>query len=160
MRLNDLLSANYNELLKAAYKITGSKIEAQDILTETYLELHDKQIKVSDNDFIRFFCGSMRNSKRWVNSNYNKIRSKEFLTDIDQNQTIEDEQIHVDIEPFKQSIPTHESILFELYYEQNKSCQQISNELKETGYEIHYKSIQKLIKPIKIKLKAWKQSNF
>ena len=68
---------------------------------------------------------------------------------------------YIELVDFKRTLPAHELILFELYFEKEMSTRQIAKEYSMECNEINYQSINRLVNVIKSKLKdhQWKQLN-
>lgn len=166
MILTQLLNDNYSDLNKVAFRITGNGMEANDLLTETYLNLHDKKVNVPEikNEFIKFFSKCMSNRFKWPNSSFNKLKPKEIL--LENVEYIETEGkepckecMFNEIDIFKNLLPPHEKSLFELHFEDRIPCRMIAKELSiEYKYAVNPRSIERLILPIKKKIKdKWKR---
>lgn len=57
---------------------------------------------------------------------------------------------------FRQALPIHEQVLFDLYFKNELSTRKISEALKsETGYTFHYKRINNMVNEIKAKINAY-----
>lgn len=67
---------------------------------------------------------------------------------------------YIEVIEFKRTLPAHEVILFELYFEKEMSTRDIAREYSTTGHTINYQSINKMINAIKQKINnyQWKQS--
>lgn len=191
--LANLFSENHKEIYKVAKRITNRRDYklAGDLVNETYLHLNIKQVPVPPNgdEFIKWFCKTMKNLYIWPNSNFNKsFKIQAIDNEIDIIDSSAFNQINISVEEtneatkelisvsssmpkdrmlkyihlleFKNSLPLHERYLFEIYYEKGLSCRDISKmESQISGQEINYQSINIMVNSIKKKLKEWKQSN-
>lgn len=162
--INDLISRNLHSLSKVAKKIAPK--QSHDLLTDTYLQVLNANVPTNDHEFIKYFSRCMSNNFRNQKSTFNQnFVIKEIncnfvvIEDVEQ---IDKEEVINELAQFKSQLKTHESILFELHFEQGLSYRNIAKLLIErSGYQVSYFSIQALIKPIKDKLicKEWKSLN-
>lgn len=162
MTFEKLVNENHKELTLVAYRITGNKTKANDLISETYLNLHNKQVPLIKNEFVKFFSKSMGNLNRWSRSSFNKFNNgKEILKEVE---VATEEEVckyclFNEIELFKDTLPPHEKKLFELYYEMQISTRKIASELTtEFKIKVSSSSIDRLLLPVKIKVKEkkWK----
>lgn len=161
MDLNKLVSDNYNQLNKVAYNMTGNKSNAADLVSETYLEMIEKKINypIIKIEFIKFYSAFMRNLKNWTKERYRKqLNGKEILIELEYTDPKESEPckecLFNELDLFKKGLPAYEKTLFELHYESRISCRMIAEELTlEFKYVVTKKSIEKLMLPIRNKLK-------
>lgn len=164
-----MIEQNYNYLCIVGTRITGNADLGKDLLTETYLVLTDKKVDFPTDDmgFIKFFSKCMSNFFRWPNSSFNqnfKIPDRLTIKEQEETETEEpnDDTLIDEVTDFKGNLPPHQKVLFELYFEKGMSARRIAELLEiQTGFSIHEKSMQKLIKPIKTNLKQtkWKSSS-
>lgn len=68
---------------------------------------------------------------------------------------------YIELVEFKRSLPTHESILFELYFEKELSTRKIADLYSMEGNVMNYQSVNIMVNQIKSKIKTykWKQLN-
>lgn len=160
MTLEQIFSDNYSYLHKIAIRIAGRN--AEDLLTETYLTVHEKKkgVPTKKNEFIKFFVKWMSNCHRWSQSSYNKQKTgKELLvTEYEYTPVQESEPckecLFNEIELFKRTLPSHEKALFELHFEDKVSCRMIAQQLSfEFKYVVNPRSIERMVLPIKKKIK-------
>lgn len=136
-----------------------------DLLTDTYLNLIDCKVPADDEEFIKYFSRCMSNNFKNQKSSFNKnfvIREiNNTFIEPEHQDDINKQAVYDEIIEFKQTLNTHEQVLFELHYEHGKSCREIAEGLTYRNYKISYVSISKLIKPIntKLELKKWKSLN-
>lgn len=162
--INRLIERNHSYLTKVAKRIAPKHYH--DLLTETYISLASAKIPETNEEFIKYFSRCMSNNYRNQKSSFNKnFVIKEINCNFVEAQTVEEvckDEIYTELMAFKNSLPTHEEILFELHFEHELSYEEISKLLSgKSGYEIHWWSMMKLIKPIreKLKHKEWKSLN-
>jgi len=162
MTLQALVNHNYKELNTAAINIAGNKNTGQDLMSSTYIALHDNpaELPKDNKGFIKFFTKCMSNQFKWSKSNFNKeFIPKEVITDFEYADIPEESEpckecLFNELEIFKKALPPHEKILYELNIESKIPCHQIAMELtKEFKYIVKTRSIIRLMAPIKNKLK-------
>lgn len=162
--INRLIERNHSYLTKVAKRIAPKHYH--DLLTDTYLNLTTANIPEQNEEFIKYFSRCMSNNYRNQNSSFNKnFVIKEINCNFAVIQDVEEvckDDIYSELIDFKNSLPTHEEILFELHFEHELSYADIAKHLTaKSGYEITISSMFKLIKPIreKLKNKQWKSLN-
>lgn len=141
--------------------MTGDRIKATDLVTVTYMNIKEAKNPVPCNqfEFIKYFSKCMNNEYKWIRSNYNQqSKSKELLIELEYKTPTVSEPCRQcmwgEVEQFKITLPPHEKELFELYFEQGCSGYYIADELsKEFGCKVTRKSIDRMIAPIKEKIK-------
>ena len=185
MTLGELFSHNYQYLALVAKRITRRKnIKlANDLINQTYLDIHDKEYPKNGDEFIKWFSKCMKNRYVWKNSNFNKntqlIAGNELpeqsdptaqadieLSTEETNDTTKElievssgmkkERVlkYIEVIEFKKSLPLHEQYLFDLYFNNDLSTRKISKQLsEETGYDMHFKRINSMVNEIKAKIK-------
>lgn len=215
MSLSKLFSDNYEYLNTVAVRITRSKDRgmAPDLLSETYINLAEKETEVPQNgqEFIKFFSKCMKNYFQWPNSSFNRLYFPKELPCIDTpqnqesnkrkhldagfnnsfNELIVDEDAlklienqveqtnnftkelfeissslgktktlkYIKLVEFKRELPSHENILFDLYFEKELSTRSIAKLYSDEGNTMDYQSVNKMVNIIKEKLKTWKSLN-
>jgi hypothetical protein len=67
---------------------------------------------------------------------------------------------YIELVDFKRTLPTHESILFELYFEKELSTRKIADLYSIDGNTMNYQSVNGMVNKIKLKIKEyqWTQS--
>lgn len=102
MSLSRLFTNNYEYLSTVARRITRCKdvAMAPDLISETYLNLSEKQTEYpgTDEEFVKWFSKCMKNYFVWPNSSFNVLyNSKETLT-LDQGEKHynSNAQLHLD----------------------------------------------------------------
>ena len=155
--LDVLVSQHYFYLTQIAKRISGDKELAVDLVSDTYINLHDKQTKLPEDDreFISYFSRCM------FNLNIDRLRKKASELNISFSEIPDTPKWYllVEIENFKNTLSDLDQILFELCYEFHQlSSRDIAQMLSEKmGYRVSHKLINNLISPLrdKIKEKKW-----
>ena len=162
MKIDELIKNNYKHLLQVAKRI--AKSEAEDLLSSTYLLIFDKknfELPSNNDEAVHYFIMCLNNNFKLYNSNFNKqkrgseiIQGEDFFSNLTD---AEDSEINErSISEFKDTLPEHERILFELHYEDEISLLSISEEFKKIG--IDRDILRRYHKPLKEKIKTkWKQ---
>lgn len=160
MTLNELIDKNYNYILKACKDI--AKGEAEDLLNDTYIVIHNKKgfELPSDNDgAVKYFIKCLHNQYKLYNSSFNiQKRGAETvqLDDREIAQEIESEFNQEAINEFKSILEDHERLFYELHYEERVSLMEIAREFRKIGMDRNI--INKINEPITKKIKQkWKQ---
>lgn len=86
-------------------------------------------------------------------------RTKEFIAEITYLSTKQALKL-TEVLEFKRSLPRHEEILFELYFEKELSTRRIAELYSDETNTMNYQSVNKMVNIIKSKIKnyQWKQS--
>lgn len=81
----------------------------------------------------------------------------EISSSLGKNKTLK----YIELVEFKQGLPPHESILFELYFEKELSTRKIADLYSIEGNVMNYQSVNLMVNAIKSKIKTykWKQLN-
>lgn len=155
MTLGEIFSHTYPKIHIVANRITGQRSKAHDLISSTFIEISDKPYPNQPDEFIKWFSKCMRNLYGWSKSQYNKDNS--FIGS--ELRDLPNEEAKTDIYPqvvkFKKALPLHEQIIFDLYYINGLSCNEIAKQLsRDFDYELHYKSIEGMVNSIKTKIKT------
>lgn len=162
MRLDEFIKDNYKHLLQVAKRI--AKKEAEDLLSSTYLSIFDKkdfELPSNNEEAIKYFVACLNNNYKFYKSSFNaEKRGKDLLVDSTFFEVVEianeNEITPSEVERFKETLPEHEQILFELHYECGVSIKSIAEEFKQISMDENV--VRKLKKPIQNKIKdKWKQ---
>ena len=188
--ISTLLNNNYSDILSVARNITRRKgvHRAKDLITSTYIRIHNKEVPTNDKEFIKFFCKCMYLDHLCKWSEFNKLfETKDSVLEYDpgnedwknieinaeytslDNQDGISELSHLNKEKaikysevmiFKYNLPPHEQELFTLYFEEGLSGAAISTIIEnETGYKTNSKRFDRMIRVIKNKIEEQTWSN-
>lgn len=140
-----------------AVRISGGKDAASALISDSYLKIVDINGKypVNNDEFVKWYSTCMKNyflsSKRkrspiFINIEALNLQSEETaLLDIDEEA----------VKRFKNNLPLHERILFELIEEIELSYQKIADMLSDKhGIRWSRMDIYRLYKPVKQKFKC------
>lgn len=161
--INVLIERNIKSLSQVAKRITPK--QSHDLITDTYLKIIERSVPTNDHEFIKYFSKCMANNFNNQRSSFNKnfvIKEINYnFIEEDNSEDINKQDVYNELMEFKETLNTHEQILFELHYEQGMSCRDIAKSLRYNNYITSYRSIVRLINPInkKLKLKKWKSLN-
>lgn len=161
MKLDEFINNNYKHLLQVAKRI--AKKEAEDLINSTYLIIFDKKnfkLPSNNEEAINYFITCLNNNYKFYNSSFNRQKRGDLTFESSYfeqlNQDEENDLNHVSIKEFKETLPEHERILFELRYEDEMSLLSISEEFKSIGLDRNV--LRKIDKPLKEKIKSkWKK---
>lgn len=152
------VSSNYLYLTVVAKKITGHADRANDLVSETYLNLHTKGTKVPDvnDEFIKFFVRCMKN--RFLDEQRTKKEVCDLSINLTESEDVPKWVFLKEIEDFKATLTDLEQIFFELCYEKGLSKREISALLNQKlKYSIHANTLSvNYIKPLNDKIKKHK----
>ncbi len=163
--------------------------QASDLINSTFIQVNAVPIyPVEPDQFVKWFTKCMKNVYVWPNSQFNTTNAliksadhkdqadpsallqielsventteatKEFI-EVSSSMTKERASQYLKVLEFKKSLPLHEQVLFELYYEKELSTRKISEYLnQEPGYSMTKDRINDMVNSIKRKLKEvkWK----
>lgn len=157
--LDEMIQRNYDDLVRIGACITRSPSRARDLISETYLHLESRRVRVpkTDSDFKRWFYRSLWYVSRARSLNYYKMYcpTEPLTAEVLDEQDEPDERIE-QVQKFKSTLTGIEAILFELIFVHEKSYQEIADLYKKYG-EMNIRSLQYISKPLKQKIKqTWK----
>lgn len=140
-----------------------AKSEAEDLLSSTYLIIFDKknfELPNENDQAIHYFTACLNNNFKLYNSSFNRQKRGDIVFDSSFFETLQNEEESIvsqkTIVEFKDTLPDHERLLFELHYEDDLSLRSISEEFKSIGIDEHV--IRRINTPLKEKIKTkWKQ---
>ena len=160
-----LLTETYPQIYINAKNIAKKPAIAKELINVTYIDIQqrNKEIPQTPEEFIKYYTQYMHHVYRNSSSQMNTFRLSQYIegeiVDVSENfnpdvQKEEDEQIKK-IAIFKKSLFPHEKELFELVIEKRVSVRKIAKSLsKETGYDISYGLIFRLVTQLKQKINA------
>jgi len=163
MDLKCLFENNYNVIFKVAARITKNKTQAQDLISETYIDILErgKQFPTVNPDFIKWITVYLKLHKLSKYGRYQKqLHGREVLLDYTKeipqaehtNQT-SGQALHR-VKLFKASLDPLDTVLFELIYERGLSSKKICAMYK--GIKVH--SLQKLSEQLRKKINDIKRN--
>lgn len=176
MTFGEILTQEYPKILYSAKLITRKRNvhQAPDLINTTFIALSHKNPPSNNHEFVKWFVASMKLLYIKPQSKFNALayskamELKIELCDHDEvDQSIEDYEAPEHLTPyqagkyisllkFKKRLPLHEQYLFDLYFLGGMSCNEISRELNDDGYDIPSFRVSNMVKSIKDKLDKWK----
>ncbi len=158
--MNQLIENNFKEITRVAHIIAGNSNDASALIADTYLVVIDKDYQ-EQGKFVQWFSKSMKNlfltqkRKKLLEVQLPNVLKSEQSLSLSRHLELSDyvDKRLAEVNKLKISLKPWEQELFDLIIDQGMTYKEVAKQLKHMDFECSHRSIEKLFKPVREKIK-------